>query len=468
MAFASVSFLSVFLPVTFLICVLCCRWVRVQNACLLAASLFFYAWGDAGNVLLLIACGFANHFFAVSMNWAEQENRRKRMLFASVAFNMLMLFGFKYAGFAVQSINALLGLQLPVPQIALPLGISFFTFQGMSYVLDVYRRKTEPAPSGLSVLLYLALFPQLIAGPIVKWQRMAGQLAQRSITAEGAAAGLRRAAFGLAKKVLLADTLGRVVDLAFSAPVAGLSAPLAWLGAFAHTLQIYLDFSGYSDMAIGLGLMLGFTLPENFALPLCADTMRHFWQRWHITLTDWFREYFYDPLGGSRKHAARNLMLVFLFTGLWHGANVTFVVWGIYHGLFVMAEHFGWLPVKRFSRVLRSLYVLMVTVIGFVIFRADSLSQAGAYLSGMLRFAPMDALQYSYLCEALSLSRICMLLAAIPVCFAGKRLFGGKLNAKLDGSRMQWLGYLAAFVLICLSYASLLATGYHPFLYFRF
>jgi len=364
MGFASPVFLSLFLPFTLLLCALFRSRVAVQNACLTALSLLFYAWGEPVYVLPLVGLAVCNGALAKGVAYGKASLRNVYTALA-VALNIGLLFCFKYLGFFMP---------FPVPEIKLPLGVSFFTFQALSYVLDVRMGKSKPVKDGGTLLLYLCLFPQLIAGPILRWHTIADQFQNRRMTMAGAASRLRRFILGLSKKVLLADLLGKMADAAFACPQAGLSAPFAWLGAVSFALQIYLDFSGYSDMAIGIGRALGFTFAENFRHPLRAASMQHFWRRWHITLTDWFRDYLYIPLGGNRKGRFRtyvNVSAVFLFTGLWHGASWTFVLWGAWNGLFVILERAGALRAGKWPAVLAHAYTLAVVLLGFVLFRAE-------------------------------------------------------------------------------------------------
>lgn len=355
MVFSSLPFLCIFLPAVFLLYTVIPS-LKARNALLIVASLVFYAYGEPVYVLLMIFSSVLNYLCAL---WVAKDKRRKNRaaLAVAVVINLGMLAVFKYAGMMVTTVNAVTGLALPVPQIALPIGISFFTFQALSYVIDVYRGVVEAQKNYFRILLYISFFPQLIAGPIVKYRDIASQIAERSQDLEKIARGLRRFVCGLAKKVLIANTMGQAADVIFAQDLGSLSAPSAWLGAVAYIFQIYYDFSGYSDMAIGLGLMFGFEFKENFNYPYGAANMQDFWRRWHISLSTWFKEYLYFPLGGNRKgkpRTALNRLIVFFCTGLWHGANWTFVIWGLWHGAFLLLEEY--VHVFKSFRVLSAAY----------------------------------------------------------------------------------------------------------------
>lgn len=392
MVFSSVIFLFLFLPV-----VLGCYYLlpgrEAKNLWLIAASLLFYAFSGLWYVLLLFSV-FCNYLAGLFVSG------RKSVLCTAVVVNLGILGVFKYLTFLVRTVDQLPGVAIPVPSIILPVGISFFTFQGLSYVIDVYRNERLKSTRFQDVLLYIALFPQLVAGPIVRYEDVAGEIQSRRRTLEQLAKGLRRFIVGLSKKLLIADVCGSVVTLIYSAERSVLDSRAAWLAAVCYLLQIYFDFSGYSDMAIGLGLCFGFHFKENFNYPHISASIQEFWRRWHISLSTWFREYLYIPLGGNRKGKAktyRNKLIVFFCTGLWHGANWTFIIWGLWHGFFIVAEDaakklFGLGKHGKNRRnpvetVLKHLYTLLVVLIGFVIFRADNMGQAfsmiGAMFSGI-------------------------------------------------------------------------------------
>ena len=390
MVFSSPIFLFLFLPLVlayFLV-----PGLRLRNLWLLAFSIIFYAWGEVIFVFLMLGSTLMNYFLGL---WVEREtipSRRKWAVGIAVALNLGTLAIFKYANFAVENLNAALGILRLAPvqmdPVRLPIGISFFTFHALSYVIDIYRRKWTSAKNPGDVALYIFFFPQLIAGPILRWSAIAPQIAQRIVTREGFVEGIRRFTGGLAKKVMIANVVAGPADQIFSLPAAELGPALAWLGILCYTLQIYFDFSGYSDMAVGLGKMFGFQFLENFNYPYISQSIKDFWRRWHISLSSWFRDYLYIPLGGNRCSERRNylnLLIVFLLCGLWHGASWTFVIWGLYHGTFLVLERtrFGslidWLP-----RPARHIYTLAAVLVGWVLFRAESFAQAVLFLENMI------------------------------------------------------------------------------------
>jgi alginate O-acetyltransferase complex protein AlgI len=407
---------------------------------------------------------FANYALTLRM---DRPRWKKAKLVASLVLNIALLAAFKYTDFLLGSLNALLGLRLPLPGIALPIGISFFTFQTMSYVVDVYRGVNPPQKSPLKLLLYVSFFPQLIAGPIIKYHDVAEMLDHRALEPRQTAEGIRRFIVGLSKKVLIANTLGLTVDLAFGANMADMSLPVAWAAAVGYTLQLYFDFSGYSDMAIGLGAMFGFKYKENFDYPLISSSIREFWQRWHISLTTWFREYLYFPLGGNRKGSLRtglNIMIVFFLTGLWHGAEWTFVAWGVIHGIVMLLERGGVLPVrfiKEKAPAVGHAYTCLVVVMAFVLFRAESFPLAFSIWKNMFA-GPLAAGMYGKL---LTPSFLCALGAGIVG--AGPWLPWVKRRLA-EAPAAAYLSYAAAFALLMLCALSLASSTHNPFIYFRF
>ena len=413
MVFSSLVFLCIFLPVVLILHTLVKNraW---QNALLLTVSLLFYAFGEPVYVLLMIASALANYVFALLID----RYRSKLWLVLAVVVNLGILAVFKYTGFLLTNLNSALGLHIPVPQISLPIGISFFTFQALSYVIDVYRQQVAVQRNYGKVLLYISFFPQLIAGPIVRYVDVAREIDQRTVSLEGVTYGLRRFIVGLGKKVLIANTMGAVADYVFQKGAASLNMPAAWLGAIAYLFQIYYDFSGYSDMAIGLGRMFGFHFKENFNHPYMASTVQDFWRRWHISLSSFFRDYVYIPLGGNRKGRGRtvvNRIIVFFLTGLWHGANWTFVVWGLFHGFFLLLEEF--IPqIKKLPKLLLRVYTLLAVTVGFVIFRADSMTEAFVYIGKMFAGFDFDPGIMSFAVQQLTPWFLCILVAAILCC----------------------------------------------------
>lgn len=393
MAFSSPIFLFLFLPIV-LTLGLAVPGVRLKNLWLLAASLLFYAWGEPLFVLLMFASTLANFSLGRWLQRTPELTARKWVVAIALVLNLSVLLFFKYANFLAVNLNVALRAvhvgPLHVPQIALPLGISFFTFHALSYILDIYRGKAKAAQKLTDVALYIFLFPQLIAGPILRWGTMAPQIAQRVLSRERFWEGIRRFIYGLAKKVLLANTLAVAADRVFSLSPGVLSPALAWVGLLCYTLQIFFDFSGYSDMAIGLGRMLGFEFMENFNYPYIAQSFHDFWRRWHISLATWFRDYVYFPMAGFDSNwgrGAASLLVVFLLCGLWHGASWTFVVWGLYHGAFLVLERTRagrWQ--ESLPSALRYVYTLFFVMLGWVFFRCNNLVHAGQFLHALVNF----------------------------------------------------------------------------------
>ena len=464
------------------------RGTRARNGLLLAASLFFYAWGETGYLLVLLLSIAINYLFGHWIDRSRGGARGRRVLGVAVGANLLLLLAaFKYANFTVDNLNLLLiGVEVPPVELApvhLPIGISFFTFQALTYLVEVYRRDAPAQRNPLRVALYIALFPQLIAGPIVRYREIASQLAQRTSRIDEIAEGARRFVLGLGKKVLVANTLALPADRIFAIPAAELATPVAWLGLTCFTLQIYFDFSGYSDMAIGLGRIFGFRFPENFDHPYTSRSLREFWRRWHISLSTWFRDYLYIPLDGSRRSPARtslNLALVFLLCGLWHGASWNFVIWGALHGAFLALERgrFGaWLA--RGPRGLQHLYTLAVVALAWVFFRADTLPEALSYLGSLLGSGAgaAEAVAHPlalYLDATVAFALAVAVLGSAPW-YRGCLRALARRGADPERSGAAWtraafglaqVVCLNALLLLC---AMALAAGTHnPFIYFRF
>ncbi|MBQ9679355.1 MAG: MBOAT family protein [Ruminococcus sp.] len=475
MVFSSLTFLCIFLPAVFIVYSLVPN-LKIRNGLLIVASLVFYAYGEPIYVLLMIFSTVLNYICARFV-LSGKNGRNKAVLTAAVIINLGILGVFKYTGFLVGTVNDIFSLSIPVPSIALPVGISFFTFQALSYVIDVYRGDAAVQKNYFNVLLYISFFPQLIAGPIVKYRDIDKQIIDRSQSVEKIARGLRRFVCGLGKKILIANTMGQTADIIFSSDISTLSLPAAWLGAIAYLFQIYYDFCGYSDMAIGLGLMFGFEFRENFMYPYGASGIQDFWRRWHISLSTWFKEYLYIPLGGNRKGKARtylNKMIVFFCTGLWHGASWTFVLWGIYHGLFLLFE--GAVPaVKKLPRVILHIYTLLVVTVGFVLFRADTIGQGVSMIGKMFAGFDVTDSSLSLVLTQLTPWFLLMLTAAVIGC-APIRPLADKIRANLYGGAELSAGwkavqialYVMTFVLLFWCMLRLSATSYNPFIYFRF
>jgi alginate O-acetyltransferase complex protein AlgI len=401
MVFSSPIFLFWFLPLLLAAYFVAPRSVR--NGLLLAASLLFYAWGERKWIVVLLFSIGMNYLLGRSLDARQEPRRRRWIAMLAVAANLGLLATFKYADFLVANFNLLLSsgpfAPLPMPKLHLPLGISFFTFHALSYDLDVYRREVRALRNPVDFALYIAFFPQSIAGPIVRYHDVAGQITDRVVTEEGFAEGCRQFIYGLAKKMLIANTLAVPADAIFSLPADALTCGLAWLGAICYTLQIYFDFSGYSDMALGLARLFGFEFRANFDYPYVARSVTEFWRRWHISLSSWFRDYLYIPLRGNRAGAARtyfNQLTVFFLCGLWHGASWAFVGWGLYHGAFMVAERMGLgRQLERLPSALRRGYLLLAVTVGWVFFRAETFGGALAMLRAMMGLADGSGVEYT-------------------------------------------------------------------------
>ena len=471
MVFSSLTFLCVFLPVVFVLYTILPS-LRAKNALLIVASLLFYAYGEPVYVLLMIASAVINYVSAILVSEGTKE-KRKACVILAVVINIGLLGVFKYTGFIVTTINDLFHAGIPVPQITLPIGISFFTFQALSYVIDVYWERVAVQRNFFRVLLYISFFPQLIAGPIVRYRDIDKMIENRVQTPDEVAEGVRRFIFGLAKKVLIANTMGQAADAIFACAPGQLNAFAAWIGAIAYLFQIYFDFSGYSDMAIGLGHMFGFTFKENFLHPYGAFSVQDFWRKWHVSLSSWFKEYVYIPLGGNRKGKSRtviNRMIVFFLTGLWHGANWTFVLWGLYHGFFLLLEEY--VPItKKIPKWLGNIYTVLVVCVGFVIFRADTIGQGFAMIGQMFTGFGANASAFSIGMQQLTPWFVAMLIAAIFLC-APIVPVGEWIKKKLTGSEKLTAGdtalYAVSFLLLCWCIIRLSGSTYNPFIYFRF
>ena len=473
MIFSSLEFLCVFFPVSFLLYHIM-PGLKFKNAWLILVSLFFYAYGEPMYVFLMIFSAAFNYLCARGIAAAKKGG--KPLLVFGIIINLGILAFFKYTAFFVENGNRITGRNLPVPEIVLPAGISFFTFQALSYVIDVYCKRVEVQKSFWKVLLYISFFPQLIAGPIVKYRDINEAIENRKTGADGIASGLRRFICGLGKKVLIANAAGQTADLVFGADPGQLNIISAWVGAVAYLLQIYYDFSGYSDMAIGLGKMFGFQFKENFRYPYGADSIQEFWRRWHISLSGWFKEYLYIPLGGNRKGrfcTCINKIIVFFCTGLWHGANWTFILWGLYHGFFLLLEEY--VPViRKLPKWIRHIYTVVVVCIGFVMFRADTVSQGGYIICQMFTGMNFAAENMSFLWQLLTPWFLVMaaagMIGAAPIRpLADKIRNIGKEETQAAGWKgMQDMLYVLSFVLLGWCMIRLSGTTYNPFIYFRF
>lgn len=468
MVFSSMIFLCVFFPVVFVLHQIL-PGIKAKNVMLVIASLLFYTYGEPIYIILMLISTFANYVLG-RMLASDSETKRKAVIALTVIFNIGMLAVFKYADMAVESINYVFDASLPLPNIVLPIGISFYTFQAMSYVLDVYRREVEIQKNYFSILLYISFFPQLIAGPIVRYADIQKQIDSRHASSQDIAEGFRRFIVGLGKKVLISNVVAQAVDSIFATNIVNVNALAAWIAALSYMLQIYYDFSGYSDMAIGMGKIFGFHFKENFNYPYTAYTIKDFWRRWHISLSTWFREYLYFPLGGNRKGKMRtsiNKFIVFFATGLWHGANWTFVLWGLWHGMFLFVEEY--LPINKLPKIISRIYAMLVVCLGFVVFRGDTLRQGMEMIKAMFTGWNFDIPHMQVLMLQLTPLFIVVFILGIlgagwiqNVKFVKQKLFVEK-SVAIDTAQ-----YAISLVILVLCMLSLAGSSYNPFIYFRF
>ena len=465
MLFSSLSFLYYFLPCVLIIYFLAPK--KLKNSVLLLSSLFFYAWGEPKYVLLMLLAILCGYLFALLIERYRGRRLSRLFLILSVSLSAAMLGFFKYADFFIQNFNAVTGLSLPLLRIALPIGISFYTFQLISYTVDVYRG--VPAQrSFIDLAAYISLFPQLIAGPIVRYSQIAEQLSSRRHSLDKAALGIRRFILGLGKKVLIANAMGQLCQI-FSASQ-DKSVLFFWLYAIANMLHIYFDFSGYSDMAIGLGKLFGFDFPENFNYPYISRSVTEFWRRWHISLGSWFRDYVYIPMGGNRVSRPRwllNILVVWLLTGFWHGAAWTFIVWGLFFAVFLILEKLWLLKRLEKAPVLGRFYVLFTVMLSFIIFSAENMGQALSSLSSLFGAGglPLLSAEFLYYLKSYAVLLLIAVVGATPL----PRLLLQRLGIRPGGEKLRNLLEVPALLLIlALSTAYLVDGSFNPFLYFRF
>lgn len=483
MVFSSPIFLFGFLPISLLLYYSASR--KYKNLILLLSSLAFYAWGEVFYLAVMLISIISNYIIGKliykNLQPANQNTKAKFYLTIGLIINIGLLISFKYANFIADNINALLSLfsiaSIEIEPIHLPLGISFFTFQAISYIVDVYKKEVKAQKNIYDLALYISLFPQLIAGPIVRYHDVASQIFQRSHSFELFASGVQRFIFGLSKKMLIANPLGEIADSIFALSGNDLTMPLAWIGILAYSLQIYFDFSGYSDMAIGLGRMFGFKFLENFNYPYISTSLREFWRRWHISLSSWFRDYVYIPLGGNRVSTTRiylNLLIVFLLTGIWHGASWNFIVWGLFHGFFLASEHMGFSHIlRRTWKPIQHLYLILVIISSWVFFKADTLTQAIDYLSTMGNFSLWQTSEFQYAqvisTEAIYLFIISAVLSMPIYQWLRQQISGFSQSSTIKATLLIYIPRF--FVLTLLFYISILkvaSSTYNPFIYFRF
>ena len=475
MLFSSVTFLFAFLPIVLLAYFLTPS--KYRNVTILLFSLLFYAWGEPRYILLMLLSIFINYIAGIAVGRVNDKRRKLTFLIVAVAVNLGILGYYKYYNFFVENFNAVLDrTALPILDVILPIGISFYTFQALSYVVDVYRGEILVQKSFLKLALYVTCFPQLIAGPIIKYRDVEQQLDKRHTNLTDMSEGIAQFCRGLAKKVLISNTMAGVADKVFNLGGTELTTGVAWVGIICYTLQIYYDFSGYSDMAIGLGRMFGFKFARNFDYPYISTSVQEFWRRWHISLSTWFREYVYIPLGGNRKGRVRtylNLLIVFFLTGFWHGASWNFVVWGMFHGTFLILERI-WLgkylkQSKKGFRILSHMYTMLVVMVGWVFFRADSLSHALHYIRVM--FSPERVMAWPDFSAGYYLTNHVLLILVVSVLLCGilQQIYPALDTVNRTNNRsVSRMEALLSIILLTLSMITLISGSYNPFIYFRF
>lgn len=470
MIFSSITFLFYFLPAFLILYFL----TPFKNTVLLIASLLFYAWGEVGYTLLLIVSIGFNYLFGILIDHNISNNKKQKVFLGlGIVINLLLIGYFKYFNFLITQV---LNLKIE-SEVHLPLGISFFTFQAISYLIDVYRRQAKVEKNVFNLALYISMFPQLIAGPIVRFKTVAEQIHVRTHNLDNIVVGIKIFIIGLAQKALIANTVAEPADAIFSLNEATLTTAAAWLGSICYSLQIYFDFAGYSNMAIGLGLIMGFTFPKNFNYPYISQSITEFWRRWHMSLSSWFRDYLYIPLGGNRFGPLRtymNLMIVFLLCGLWHGAAWTFIIWGLYHGMFLVLERLAlnnllnktWRPIRHF-------YTLLVILIGWIIFRAENFHHLNYFLKAFLGMGSGDTIVYTYL-SFLSNSIVTVLslgiIFAMPLFLVITKSLNQQNQTALNIKNLTTQALLEIFyiLILLLSLLNIASGSYNPFIYFRF
>lgn len=468
MVFSSLFFTFAFLPITLILYYILGKCLK--NITLLVVSLFFYAWGEPVYVLLMCVSIMVNFFLGMLLGKADAGRGRKLVFIISLGFNVGCLAYFKYANMLIHTVESTSGVRLPAAAPVLPLGISFYTFHILSYVIDVYRGKIRPQKNLVLFALYILMFPQLVAGPIVKYADIEWQLTDRNMTFQKFHSGMNRFLCGLAKKVLLANNIGLLWSEVKAMPGAELSTLMAWTGIVAFTLQIYFDFSGYSDMAIGLGKMFGFRFKENFRYPYVSQSVTEFWRRWHISLGSWFREYVYIPLGGNRAGTRKmilNLFVVWFLTGLWHGANWNFVLWGLYFGALILIEKiFLEKHLKRWPQAVRHIYLLLFVVIGWVFFDFTNLADALSFLHTMFGLGGTVFINAQTIAklEAYSVLFLISVIAASP----WPKKLALSLRSKMHRAIYKPAAAVYYCVLLFFSTAYMVASTFNPFIYFRF
>jgi len=464
MVFSSILFLFYFLPTILILYYLAPK--SKKNAVLFFGSLFFYAWGEPVYVLLLVFSTVFNYFIGLQIEKSDENKKRKKaVLTIGVVLNLALLIVFKYTNFLIETLNLVLTHDIPLTKITLPIGISFFTFQTMSYIVDVYRKNAKAQRNYINFGTYVALFPQLIAGPIVRYNSIDEQLTKRRETIEGFTKGVICFSSGLAKKVLIANNIGLLWESISATPMTEMSVLGSWLGVVAYALQIYFDFSGYSDMAIGLGKMFGFEFEKNFDYPYVSKSITEFWHRWHISLSTWFKEYVYIPLGGNRKGKVRtylNLLVVWTLTGIWHGAGMNFVAWGLYYAIILILEKsILYKALEKMPSVIRMIYSFVLVLVGWVLFASNDMQSAMSYLKVMFAIGenPVADGMFMYNLRSYALLLVIGIFASFPY---PKKLW----NKYTENKNAVLLIAVMVVLLICTAY--LIDSSYNPFFYFRF
>lgn len=466
MVFSSAIFIFLFLPLVFLFYFIVPK--NTKNSVLLIFSIIFYLFGGPKYLLLLMSVVLINYTGAIIINKSENK---KLFLIITITLNLLILFYFKYTGFFLENINSLLGLSIKIPKIILPIGISFYTFQAMSYTIDVYRKKVKLQKNFLTLLLYVSLFPQLVAGPIVRYETIEKELKMRRTTFNDVEYGIRRFILGLAKKVIIANQLGLLADTIFTSN--NLTFIIAFLGGLSYMFQIYFDFSAYSDMAIGIGRIFGFKFLENFNFPYISKSITEFWRRWHISLSSWFKDYVYIPLGGNKKGIKRqiiNMLIVWLLTGFWHGAEWNFIIWGLYYFIFLVLEKYVLRNIlKKLPSFILHIYTLFIIYMGWIIFRCDNLSKLSSYLKSLFTFK-IDSISLSQLSVYIESYWMYFILAFIfqmPVYYKIIEYIDKIKNQRIKTCLiiLHYLFLIGTFIVTIMFIAH---AGYNPFIYFRF
>ncbi|WP_370836981.1 MBOAT family O-acyltransferase [Clostridium tertium] len=467
MLFSSSVFIFIFLPLVLFLYYISGK--KIRNYILLLASLIFYAWGGVNYLKILMVSILINYIFGLLIDkTVDRSHLRKFILILGIILNLALLFYYKYYDFFIENINNILNMNLELKRIVLPIGISFFTFQGMSYIIDIYRNDGKVNKNIFSVALYISFFPQLVAGPIIKYKTIDEQIRVRKESIDYFSYGINRFVIGLGKKIIISDMLGAISDNIFLlANSSGIDMITAWIGAICYTLQIYFDFSGYSDMAIGLGHLFGFKFPENFNYPYISRSITEFWRRWHISLSTWFKEYLYIPLGGNRRgNVYFNLFVVFLVTGLWHGASWNFVIWGLWHGMFMIIERVirneNWY--KKIPSFIKIFITLFIVIIGWVLFKATTLEEGLKYLSIMFGLSNFSNITFEY---TYFISRKFIVLIIIGI-IASTPIFKKIFNRYRDIKVFELIKTILIILLFIISIIFMVNSTYSPFIYFQF